>query len=415
MTDPAIASPAPPAATMRFVVATLFVDAIGFGIVLPVVPDLIMTLGHADVSQATAIGGWLAAVYAVAGFLLGPLMGNLGDRFGRRPVLLASLAGLGLDYLLMAGAPSLVWLFVGRMIAGALGASYVSAYAAIADISAAEDRARRFGLVSAAFGIGFVVGPAIGGLLGMIGPRAPFWLAAALSLANFVYGLLRFPETLPPALRRPFAWARANPLGALASLRLSVGVLPLAVVNFLWIVASTVYPATWSFWAIARFDWSPGDIGASLAFFGILMALIQVFLLDRIIKRIGEPAAALIGLASGAGSFIALAFVTQGWMVYLVMLLGSFECLVMPALGSLMSARVGADAQGELQGFNGSITALGSIVAPLVLNPVLAYFTSDAAPFRFAGAAFLLAAIVATAAFVMLALQERAARRERTA
>lgn len=397
----------PAAATMRFVVGTVLVDAIGFGIVLPVVPGLVMALGHADVSRATAIGGWLAAVYAVAGFLCGPLIGNLGDRFGRRPVLLASLAGLGLDYLLMAGAPSLAWLFAGRLIAGALGASYVAAYAAIADISAPAERARRFGLVSAAFGIGFVVGPAIGGLLGMAGPRAPFWVAAALSLANFAYGLMRFPETLAVPLRRPFRWVRANPLGALASLRLLPGVLPLAVVNFLWCVASTVYPATWSFWAIARFGWSPGQIGASLAWVGIIMALIQIFLLDRIVKRIGERAAALVGLASGVGGFVALAVVTEGWMVYAVMLLAGFECLVMPALGSLMSARVGADAQGELQGFNGSVMALASIAAPLVLNPVLAYFVGDAAPFRFAGAAFAVAAAVAGAALVMLAMQER--------
>ncbi len=397
------AQPAPNRNALRFVVATIFIDAIGFGIVLPVLPGLVETLGHVGLDRATAIGGWMAAVYALAGFLMGPLIGNLGDRYGRRPVLLAALGGLCLDYVLMAAAPTLAWLFVGRVLAGALGATYGPATAAIADISAAEDRARRFGLLSAAFGIGFIVGPAIGGLLGTLGPRAPFWVAAGLAGANWLYGAAAFPETLAPALRRPLDWRRANPLGALKALRAVRGVLPLSAVYFLWSVAGLVYPVTWAYFTIARYGWSPAMIGASLAWAGATMAAVQILFVGRIVGAVGERRSALIGMAAGTFAFVALAIAPDGWMVFPILAFSSFQTLAQPSLFAMMSARVAADAQGELQGFNGSVNALAAIAAPLMLSPVLARFTAPDATVRFAGAAFVLSAVAAVAAMAVLA------------
>ena len=394
---------AAPRGVTGFVVATVLLDAIGFGIVLPVLPQLVMHLGGVDLAQATRIGGWLAVCYAGMQFLCGPLMGNIGDRFGRRPVLLGSVAGLAIDFALMGFAPSLAWLFVGRLLAGFFGASYGPASSAMADITPPEERARRFGLISAAFGVGFIVGPAIGGLLGGVSPRAPFLAAAVLSGANFLFGLFFFPETLVDAERRPFSPARANPLGALAALRLLPGVLPLAFVYFFWQLAMMVYPATWAFYAIARFGWPPSTIGASLAFTGVMMASIQMLLLGPIIARIGDRNAVLLGMASATAAFVGYAIVDRTWMVFALMLVTALQSLAQPALNAMMSSRVESGRQGELQGFNGSLAALAALLAPLLLNMPLAYFTSPQAPFRFAGAAFVVAAAMVLVALVALA------------
>lgn len=394
----------------RFVLATILIDAIGFGIVIPVLPSLVMIVGKTDLPHATRIGGWLMILYAVTQFLLGPTIGNLGDRFGRRPVLLGSLGGYAIDYLLMGFAPTLPWLFLGRALAGIFGGTYGPCQAALADITPPEERARLFGYVGAAFGIGFIVGPAIGGLLGEIGPRAPFYAAAALALINFIYGLTVFPETLAPENRRPFDWRRANPLGALLQLRKLHGLLPLAAVYLLWALANNVYPCTWSYYAIARFDWSPGMIGASLATTGVVMALMQVFGTGRIVKRFGERDAGILGLVAGTLGFVAYALIPQGWMVFPVMIFIGLQSLVMPALSAMMSQRATADTQGELQGFASSLLALGTVIAPLILNTTLAWWTSPAAPFRFAGAAFVVAALFAIAALVALRLTPRLAK-----
>ncbi|WP_232476274.1 TCR/Tet family MFS transporter [Flavisphingomonas formosensis] len=387
---------------VRFVLVTIFLDSIGFGIVMPVIPRLVMELGHVSLAKATGIGGWLAAIYALLQFLCGPLMGNLGDRYGRRPVLLAAMAGLGIDYLLMAVAPRLGWLFLGRALAGIFGASFGPAQAALADISRPEERARVFGFVGAAFGTGFIVGPAIGGLLGELGPRAPFYAAAALSALNFVYGSFLFPETLPAERRRPFDLRRANPLGALISLRSIQGVLPLAAVNFFWMIAHMVYPATWAYFAIARYGWSSGMIGASLAFVGITMVLVQTLLMGRIVSAIGEWRAALLGMGIGVVSFVGYMLSTQGWMAFAIMAVTCCEAIAGPALSAMMSTRAPNDAQGELQGFNQSVGAIASILAPMLLNPALAYFTSKAAPVYFPGAAFAIAAVAGLVALLML-------------
>jgi DHA1 family tetracycline resistance protein-like MFS transporter len=393
---------------VRFVVLTVLIDAIGFGIVMPVLPGIVMKLGHVGLAEATRIGGWLGVIYAAVQFLTGPTMGNLGDRFGRRPIILGSLAGFAIDYALMGFAPSLVWLFVGRALAGLFGASFGPAGAAMADLSAPEERAKHFGMIGGAFGVGFVIGPAIGGLLGEIGPRWPFYAAALLAAANFLLGVFAFPETHAIENRRPFEWKRANPLGALIALRRHTGVLPVAFASFWWNLAGMVYPATWAYFAIAAFGWTPGIIGASLALVGLLMALSQVFVVGRVVGALGERHAAEIGILCGMIGFVAYTVLRDGRLVFLFLCLTAMQSLVMPSMNGLMSRRVPADAQGELQGFGGSIAALGAIAAPALYNPALAWFTGPRAPFWFPGAPFAMATVAALAALITLMLMRRA-------
>jgi len=386
-----------------FIVATILIDAIGFGIVIPVLPRLVMELGRLDLAEATRMGGWLAAVYAFMQFLCGPLAGNLGDRFGRRPVLLLSLLGLAIDYLLLGFAPSLAWLFAGRLIAGIFGASFSPATAALADITEADERAKRFGLVGAAFGVGFIVGPAIGGLLGELGHRAPFYAAAILAGINFTFGLLKFPETLPAERRRPFSLSRANPVGALLAARKLHGVLGLAGILLLWNVASMVYPATWAYFGIAQYGWSNGMIGASLALAGISMAVVQVKILGPVVQHLGERRTAMIGTSVAAACYMGYALVPFAWFGLIMIVVSALQALVQPSVTALMSQRAPADAQGEMQGFIGSLNAIGSITGPLLFNPTLAWFTGPNAPVHFPGAAFVIASAFAVLAFVALA------------
>jgi DHA1 family tetracycline resistance protein-like MFS transporter len=398
-----------PKSAMIFIVLTILIDAIGFGIIIPVLPKLVMSLGHVDLATATRIGGWLAAVYAITQFVCGPLVGNLGDRFGRRPVLLLALSGFAIDYLVLGFAPNLGWLFAGRLIAGIFGASFGPATAALADISAPHERAKRFGLVGAAFGLGFIIGPAAGGFLGEISPRAPFYAAAILCGCNFLFGLLMFPETLAAANRRPFDLARANPVGALLSARHMPGVLGLAGILLLWDVASMIYPATWSYFAIAQYGWSSGMIGASLAFVGVSMVIVQASILGRVVKAAGERLAAMLGVATAMTVYAILAFNHSAALAFPILGISALQGLVQPSLTALMSQRAPADAQGEMQGFIGSLNAVGSIAAPLLFNPALAAFTAADAPVRFPGAAFLIASGFGLAALTALALTHQRA------
>ena len=395
---------------VRFVVATLFIDAIGFGIVLPVVPALVMTLEHGTLAQATRTGGWLALIYALTQFLLGPLVGGLGDRFGRRPVLVGALGGFAIDYLLMGFSPSIGWLFVGRALAGIFGASFGPATAALADISTPDDRAKTFGLISAAFGIGFVVGPAIGGLLGTLGPRAPFYAAATLAACNFTYGLIFFPETLPPARRRALDPRRLNPLGALLAIRRAGRVVPLLTVYFFWQMATLVYPVTWAYYTIASFGWSTAMIGASLAWSGLMMAAMQVLLVGRIVARLGERRAAMLGMAVATLGFLGYAVLRDGTLVFVLLTFTGLQSIVQPAIMAMMSRRVAENQQGELQGLNGSVAALAAILAPLVLTQPLAYFTGPHAPVYFPGAAFIISAAATSVAWLVLLATPRAER-----
>jgi len=390
-----------------FIIATILIDAIGFGIVIPVLPRLVMEVGGLDLAQATWMGGWLSVVYAGMQFLCGPLAGNLGDRFGRRPILLLSLAGLSADYLIMGFAPSLVWLFAGRLMAGVFGASFSPASAALADITPPELRAKRFGLVGASFGIGFIIGPALGGLLGEISHRAPFYAAGALAGFNFAFGLIRFPETLARENRRSFSLARANPVGALLSARKLHGVLGLAGILLLWNIASMIYPATWAYFAIAQYGWSDGMIGFSLVLAGLSMALVQMRLLGPLVSRLRERRTAMVGTGVAASGYLAYALFPNPIFALVVVIVTALQALVQPSITALMSQRAPADAQGEMQGFIGSLNAVGAIAGPLLFNPTLAWFTRPNAPFRFPGAAFVIASLFAALACLALAMTRR--------
>ena len=339
---------------------------------------------------------------ATASFVSAPVLGNLSDRFGRRPILLMSLGALAIDYLLLAVVHTLPLIFVGRVLSGAFGGSYSTAMAAIADTTPAEDRAKTFGFVSAAFGVGFVLGPAIGGLLGEYGERAPFYVASALAAINVLYGLFVFPETLAVENRRPFAWSRANPLGAWRVMRGVPGMTGVAVVLILWQVASLVYPITWSFWAIAQLGWSSRLIGLSLAAVGIVIAASQIFVTGPVVKRFGERDAATLGLIGAIAGFIAYALTTQTWMAFAALIFIVIQSSVQPSLMAMLSRRATPETQGETQGISAMAMGLGSIAGPIVLTAPMAYFTGPNAPVHFPGAAFVIAAGFGLAALIML-------------
>ena len=378
--------------------AAILIDTIGFGIVLPVLPSLVQRLGRVDLPEATRIGGYLLIAFAAAQFFAGPILGNLGDRFGRRPVLLAAMTAFSLDYLLMAFAPTLAWLFVGRAIAGVTGAVYGPVNAAIADVTPPEKRGAVFGLMGAAFGAGFILGPALGGLLSGFGDRAPFFAAAALALLNAVSIAVALPETLAPENRRPFEWRRANVFGAFAPVFHAGGAAPLLIGSLLWQLAHMVYPATWAFWAEAALGWDARAIGWSLAASGLSMMVAQALLVGRAIARFGEERTMLIGLAVGAVVFALYVFATRGWQVYALIAAGALTGFVFPSINAILSRRVDARNQGALQGGMASIGSVAAVVGPLAMTQALAFGTER----QFAGGAFALASALTVATFLVM-------------
>lgn len=388
--------------SLAFVLVTIFIDSVGFGLIMPVLPRLLMEVGQIELAETIGIGAWMGLAMAVAGFLAAPVLGNLSDAWGRRPVLLIALGGLAIDYLLLALASSLWLIFVGRVLSGLFGGSYGTAQAAIADMTPPDRRARSFGLVSAAFGVGFVIGPALGGLLAQFGPRAPFLAACGLALANFIYGLTVFPETLPRERRRPFTAARANPLGAWRVLRANPAMARAAVVLLFWQIASMVYPMTWSFWALARLNWSEAMIGISFAAVGVVIALSQTLLTGRLVARLGERDAATLGLVGAVMGFVGYALTVSTWMAFAMMAFIALQSLVQPSLMAILSRRAAPEAQGEVQGITAMIMGLGSIIAPIVLTAPLSYFAGNDAPVFFPGAAFAIAAGFGVVALVLL-------------
>jgi MFS transporter, DHA1 family, tetracycline resistance protein len=380
-----------PHATL-FVLIAIFIDTVGFGLIMPVLPRLLMNVGQIDLPRAISIGAWIGFAMALATFFAAPVLGGLSDAYGRRRVLLMALGGLAIDYLLLAVAHTLPLIFIGRTISGIFGGSYAPAQAALADITTPENRAKTFGYVGAAFGVGFIVGPAIGGLLGQMGERAPFYAASLLSAANFLYGLFVFPETLPMERRRRFDWKRANPLGAWRVAHATPGMARLATILVLWSIATMVYPLTWSFWAIAQLNWSNAMIGASLAFVGIIMAVAQGFLTGPVVKRLGERNAATLGMAGAGTGFLLYPFVTATWQVFAIMLVIAVQALAQPSLMALLSKSATPETQGEVQGITSMAMGLGTLIAPLLLTGVMAHFTGPNAPFHFPGAAFIVSA-----------------------
>ena len=387
---------------LLFIFLTVLIDTIGFGIIMPVIPRLIMGISGLDLAGAARMGGVLLSVFAALQFLFGPVMGNLSDAYGRRPVLLLSLLAFGVNYALMGLTPNLAWLFVGRAVTGICGAIFGPANAFVADVTPPEKRAQSFGLIGAAFGLGFVLGPALGGLLGELGPRAPFFAASALALLNFVYGLLVLPESLPPERRRAFVLARANPLGTLLAFRGHKRVLGLTLVAFIWQLAFHVYPATWAYFVIAKFGFTPAAIGGTLALSGMSMAVVQGFLTGRIVGAWGEARVAPIGIAVGMIAFLCYAFMTESWMLVPTLVFGGFQGVAMPAINSLMSKQLGPERQGELQGGIASMMGLSSIVGPLALTETMARFSGPEARVQFPGAAFVLAAGLAALSLLLL-------------
>jgi len=387
-----------------FIFVAVLVDSIGFGIILPVLPRLIMQLTGVSVDRAAVYGGWLSFVYALMQFFCAPVLGNLSDRFGRRPVLLFALLALGCDYLIMGFAPLIAWLFVGRMIAGVAGASFTPAYAYVADITEPARRAQNFGLMGAAFGIGFIVGPAIGGLLGGLGPRAPFFAAGAIALANTALGYFALPESLPQESRRPFHWSRANPLGTLVHIRRYPVVTWLLGALFLWQLGHQVLPSTWAFYTISKFHWTSAEVGYSLAFVGLVMAVAQGLLTRVLIPWIGgERRAAAAGIAAGLLAYVGYAFVTQGWMMYVVALTTFLFALTYPSMNALASQQIPANAQGELQGAVACLYSLSSIVGPPLMTQVFGHFSARSAGVYFPGAAFLTAAVLTAGCAILFA------------
>ncbi|MBM3519820.1 MAG: TCR/Tet family MFS transporter [Alphaproteobacteria bacterium] len=383
---------APRAATL-FVLITVFIDMVGMGLVWPVLPRLIEEVSGSDLADASIWGGWLFVAYAGMQFLFGPALGNLSDAFGRRPILLLSVFGMGIDYVITAVAPNLIWLFIGRILAGICGASYTIAYAYLTDITPVEGRARAFGIMGAAFGLGFIVGPAIGGLLGEFGPRVPFMTAAALSLANFALGYFVLPETLARDLRRPFSLARCNPLATLKVFASYRGVLPMGFVMLFYYLATSVYSAIWPFWGIARFGWSEAMIGLTLAAFGLVMAIVQGGLTGPAVKWLRERNATIFGLATAVIAAAGYGLAPNLTIVLILYLVHAPEGFVQPALTALMTKEAPDDAQGELQGGIASLQNIGMIAGtllfamtfgwfmkpnPIIVSPNVGYFLSAA-------------------------------------
>ncbi len=373
----------------------MLLDTIGFGLIVPVLPKLLTEITGDPLSRAAIDGGWLAFIYASMQFLCAPILGNLSDRFGRRPVILYAVASLGIDYLIMGFAPTLGWLFLGRAIAGMAGASFTPAYAYVADISPPEQRARNFGVVSAMFGMGFIIGPALGGLLGSLGPRAPFFAAAALSFLNVCYGFFVLPESLPAERRRQFDWRRANPLGTFRQMRRHPALIGLLSALFLWMVANTVFPATWSFFTKFRFGWSEAMIGASLALVGGIMVSSQALVLRLVVPRMGERRAVLLGVILAAVGYAGYASATRGWMMFAWLLTWFFGAIVFPVTNALMSHRVAPEAQGELQGAVAGMFSLSQIIGPPLMSQTFGHFTAPDASPHVPGAAFILASVLA--------------------
>ena len=359
---------------VTFIFITVLLDMVGFGLIIPVQPALISQIAHTDVAHAAQTGGLLYGAFSLAQFLFGPTLGNLSEAYGRRPLLLIAVFGLGCDYLIVALAPNITWLFVGRILSGVCGASYVIANAYIADVTKPQDRAKAFGFLGAAFGLGFVIGPVIGGLLGAFGPRVPFFAAAAISLINFVYGYFILPETLANENRRAFKWSRANPLGALKIFRQYKQVMPLCILLGLFFFATSVYPATWPFWATAKFGWGSGLIGLTLAAFGSAMAFTQGVLTGPLVRRFGERNLVFVGFAGAMFAAIAFSLAPSLIFVLAVLIVNAPEGFVNPMVSAILSKAVPENAQGELQGGLSSIMNIASMAGTVFFSLVFSYF-----------------------------------------
>ena len=390
-------------AAMPFILITVLLDMIGIGLIIPVLPKLVTTRSGGNISKGSYVFGWFVASYALMQFVFSPILGKLSDAVGRRPIILTSLFGAGLDYLLMAFAPNLKWLFVGRVISGITGANISAANAYIADVSAPEDRAKNFGMIGACFGVGFIIGPGLGGLLGSYSLKLPFIVAACLNLLNWLYGFFVLPESLAKENRQPFDWKKANPFASLSQLGKYPVVLGLTATIALERLAHDTLPATWVLYTTYRFNWTEFDNGLSLALVGIVFAIVQGGLTGRIVGWLGERKAIIYGLTIGALTFVAYGLSTRGWMLYLAIIFGSIGGIAGPAIQSVITRMVSANEQGAVQGIIASIQSIVAILGPLMATNLFGYFTSASAPMQLPGAAFLAAALLVAIAALMAA------------
>src|SRR3984957_6532661 len=400
------ASPATPpvrGAAVAFIFVTILLDMLALGLIMPILPKLVESFVDNDTARAARIFGVFGTAWALMQFVFSPILGGLSDRFGRRPIVLLSNFGLALDYVLMALAPSLSWLFIGRVISGITSASVSTAFAYIADITPPERRAAVFGKIGVAFGAGFIVGPAIGGLLGGMDPRLPFWVAAGLSFANTLYGLLILPESLPRDRRSPFRWKSANPMGALHLLRSDSVLAGLSVVNFIAQVAHVVLPSTFVLYATYRYGWDAGTVGLTLAMVGLCAMAVQGAAIGPIVRHFGERRALVLGLSSGALGFLIFGLAPTGALFWLGIPVMALWGVAGAATQALTTQLVAPDQQGQLQGATASVQSLSQLVGPFLFTLTFAYFIGEAAPVKLPGAPFLLASALLVLALVIAA------------
>lgn len=379
---------------LLFIFITLLIDCTGIGIIIPVTPKLIEQLIGGGISEASKYAGWLTFAYAIMQFLFSSVLGGLSDRYGRRPVLLISLLGLGIDYVFLAFAPTIFWLFVGRMIAGISGASFTTASAYIADISEPEKRAQNFGMVGAAFGLGFILGPLIGGAFSQFGTKVPFLIAAALSLLNALYGYFILPESLAENNRRAFDWKRANPAGTLINLKRYKNVFGLIAVVFLVNIAGHAAQSTWTYYTMLKFNWNEAWVGYSLAFVGLTIGIVQGGLIRVVIPKLGNVKSIYLGFAFSLLGYVLFAFASSSWMMFAFMIPFALGGLAMPAVQGVISNQVPANEQGEMQGAITSLISLTAIIGPLLMTNLFYYFTQNQSPLYFPGAPFMMGAIL---------------------
>ena len=388
-------------AALGFIFITMLIDVIGWGIIIPVIPGLIEELIQGDISEAAKVGGWITFAYAITQFVFAPLIGNLSDQYGRRPIILISLLGFTLDYILLALAPSITWLFIGRIIAGITGASITTASAYIADISTIENRAKNFGMIGAAFGLGFIIGPVIGGLLGQYGARAPFYAAAALCFLNFLYGYFILPESLPKEKRSVLNLKKANPIGSFLHLKKYPKLIGLASSMFLLYVASHAIQSNWSFFTMYKFNWDEKMVGISLGVIGLLVALVQGVLIRWVNPWLGNEKSIYAGFFLYSLGMLLFTFANQSWMMFIFLIPYCLGGIAGPALQAVISIQVPETEQGKIQGTLTSLMSASAIVGPPLMTGIFYYFTKEQTPFEFAGAPFLLASILMTISTLM--------------
>ncbi|VXC09034.1 Tetracycline resistance protein, class C [Flavobacterium sp. 9R] len=386
---------------LLFIFITVLVDVIGLGIIIPIVPKLIENLTGLGINEASKYGGWLLFSFAMMQFIFSPILGGLSDRFGRRPILLLSLFGLGLDYIFHAFAPTIAWLFVGRIIAGIMGASFSTATAYIADISTPEKRAQNFGLIGAAFGLGFIIGPVIGGISSKWGTNVPFLIAAGLTLLNVIYGYFVLPESLSKDNRRAFDWKRANPISSLQNLKKYPVVSGLVISLVLTFIASHAVQSNWSFYTIYKFNWTPEIVGYSLAVVGVLVAFVQGFLIRKIIPRLGQVKSIYLGMSFSALGLLLFGLASESWMMFAFLIPYCLGGIAGPSIQGVISSQVPANEQGELQGALTSLMSLCGVFGPLLMTNLFAFATAKNSPFHVPGAPFFLASFLTLVSFFL--------------